>query len=233
MDSDGARAKPTILILESNMQASDLISFELSRSGYYIIRAYTGQRGLQQLHTRKPDIMLLDLPEGMDPDSFDVFSKIQEEGLDTETLTFVTEDEVDLAISLGMQYIVKPFSIYDLVNRIANISLRSEQIQRPIIQKLGRITIDVRRAIISKDDNPIELTQRDYDLICTLAFQSGTVFRREALLTSVWGYTTYLAGDLRLVDVSIRRLRQKVEDDPGKPQFIMTRRGIGYYFEPQ
>ena len=161
MGYNEARVKPTILILENNVQASDLISFELSRSGYYIIRAYTGRNGLRQLHTRKPDIMLLDLPEGMDPDSFDVFIQMKEDGLDTETLTFVTKDEVDLAVSLGMQYIVKPFSIHDLMNRIGNISLRSEQIQRPIIQKLGRITIDVRRAIVSKDDNPLELSLHD------------------------------------------------------------------------
>ena len=113
---------------------------------------------------RKPDIMLLDLPEGMDPDSFDVFTQVQEGGLDTKTLVFVTEDEVDLAVSLGMQYIAKPFAIHDLMNRISNISLRSEQIQRPIVHILGRITLDVRRAIVSKDDNPIELTQHDYDL---------------------------------------------------------------------
>ena len=181
---------------------------------------------------RKPDILLLDLPEGMDPDSFDVFNQMQEEGLDTETLTFVTDDEMDLAISLGMQYIVKPFAIHDLMNRISNISLRSEQIQRPIIQKLGRITIDVRRAIISKDDNPVELSLHDYDLFCLLASQPSTVFKREDIMTSVWGYTTYL-GDVRAVDVAIRRLRMKIEDDPSHPQFIMTRRGIGYYFETQ
>ena len=230
MDSEGARVKPTILILESNMQASDLISFELSRSGYYLIRAYDGREGLRRLRSRKPDIMLLDLPEGMDPDSFDVFSQMQEEGLDTETLTFVTENEVDLAVSLGMQYIEKPFSIHDLMSRISNLSLRSEQIQRPVIQKLVRITIDVRRAIVSKDDNPIELSLHDYDLFCYLAAQPGTVFNREDLMKNVWGYTTYL-GDIRAVDVAICRLRMKIEDDPSNPQFIMTRRGSGYYFK--
>ena len=230
MGYNEARVKPTILILESNMQASDLISFALSRSGYYLIQAYDGQKGLRQLHLRKPDIMLLDLPEGLDPDNFDVFNQMQEEGLDTETLVFVTEDEVDLAMSFGMQYIVKPFTMYDLMNRIGNISLRSEQIQRPIIQKLGRITIDVRIAIVSKDDNPIELSLHDYELFSFLAAQPGTVFNREDLMKNVWGYTDYL-GDVSLVNVSIHRLRTKIEDDPSNPQFIMTRRGSGYYFE--
>lgn len=180
MDSNGTHIKPTILILENNVQASDIISFELSRSGYYIFRAYNGREGLRRLHMRKPDILLLDLPEGMDLDSFDVFNQMQEEGLDTETLTFVTDDEMDLAISLGMQYIVKPFAIHDLMNRIGNISLRSEQIQRPIIQKLGRITIDVRRAIISKDDNPVELSLHDYDLFCLLASQPIATIKNKA-----------------------------------------------------
>ena len=86
------------------------------------------------------------------------------------------------------------------------------------------------RAIISKDDNPVELSLHDYDLFCLLASQPGTVFKREDIMTSVWGYTTYL-GDVRAVDVAIRRLRMKIEDDPSHPQFIMTRRGSGYYFE--
>ena len=120
--------------------------------------------------------------------------------------------------------------MYDLMNRIGNISLRSEQIQRPIIQKLGRITIDVRRAIVSKDDNPIELSLHDYELFSFLAAQPGTVFNREDLMKNVWGYTDYL-GDVSLVNVSIHRLRTKIEDDPSKPKFIMTRRGSGYYFE--
>lgn len=86
------------------------------------------------------------------------------------------------------------------------------------------------RAIISKDDNPVELSLHDYDLFCLLASQPGTVFKREDMMMSVWGYTTYL-GDVRAVDVAIRRLRMKIEDDPSHPQFIMTRRGSGYYFE--
>lgn len=230
MDYNEAHVKPTVLILVSSIKAADLISFELSREGYYLIRADDGRAGLRRLHMRKPDIMLLDLPEGMDPDSFDIFSQIKEEGLDTETLVFVAENEVDLAISLKMEYIIKPFSIHDLVNRIGNISLRSEQIQRPIIQRLGRITIDVRRAIVRKDESPIELSLHDYDLFCLLTSQPGKVFKREEIMTSVWGYTTYL-GDVRGVDVAIRRLRMKIEDDPNNPQFIMTRRGVGYYFE--
>lgn len=221
--------KATILILVNNTQAADLISFELGRAGHYIIRTNNGKSGLQLLRMRKPDVMLLDLPEGQDPDSFDIFTQLTERGVDTESLTFVTEDEADLAHSLGMNYIIKPFSMHDLMERIGNLSLRAEQIQKSIIQQLGRITIDVRRAIVSKDDGPIELSLHDYDLFCFLASQPGAVFSREDIMKNVWGYTDYL-GDVSLVSVAIRRLRMKIEDDPSDPQFIMTRRGKGYFF---
>ena len=117
----------------------------------------------------------------------------------------------------------------DLMERIRNLSLRAEQVQRPVIQQLGRITIDARRAIISKDDDPIELSLHDYDLFCFLASQPGTVYSREDIMKNVWGYTDYL-GDVSLVSVAIRRLRMKIEDDPSDPRFIMTRRGKGYFF---
>ena len=114
--------KATILILVNNMQVSDLIAFELSRESYYVIRASNGKDGLRLLRTRKPDIALVDLPEGMEPDSFDICSQVKEDGLDTEMLTFVTEDEADLALGLRMEHIIKPFSIHDLMERINNLS---------------------------------------------------------------------------------------------------------------
>ena len=98
-----------------------------------------------------------------------------------------------------------------------------------MIQTLGRIAIDMRRAIVSKDGDPVEMSLQDYDLFSFLASQPGQTFSREELMTNVWGYTGYL-GDIRLVDVAIRRLRLKIEDDPSNPQFIMTRRGTGYFF---
>lgn len=221
--------KSIILILESNIQAADLIALELSREGHYLIRAHNGQDGMRLLRTRKPDVVLIDLPERMEPDSFDIFFQMQEDGLDTSPLTFVNESEVDLAESFKMDYIVKPFSIHDLKERINSILLRSEQVQRPMIHTLGRITIDTRKAVITKDDAPIKMSLKDYDLFVFLASRPGQTFSREELMANVWGYTGYL-GDIRLVDVAIRRLRTKIEDDPSRPQFIMTRRGKGYFF---
>lgn len=147
----------------------------------------------------------------------------------TSVLTFVTDDEVDLAASLKMTYIIKPFSIHDLMDRINCIALRSEQLQRPVVHTLGRITVDMRRAVVSKDNNPIDMSLQDYDLFCFLATHSDQVFSREELMRNVWGYTDYL-GNVRIVDVAIHRLRLKIEDDPPKPQFIKTQKGRGYFF---
>ena len=94
---------------------------------------------------------------------------------------------------------------------------------------LGRITIDPELMVVYKDDRPLELTQREYELIRFLASQPGKVFSREALMEHVWNYEGYV-GDVRAVDVAVRRLREKVEDDPAAPQFVVTRRGLGYYF---
>jgi len=221
--------KTTVLILISNMAMSDLISFSLNRAGYHTFRADDGRTGLRLIRSRKPDIVLLDLPEGLDPDSFDVCEQIEERGLDTHTLVLVTEDEADLAANLKLEYIVKPFPLRDLLERVKLILMRTESLQGPVIQKFGRITIDNRQAIISKDNTPIDLNQRDYELFCYLVSQPGKVFVREDLMTNVWGYTNYF-GDVRLVDVAIRRLRMKIEDNPSKPQFILTRRNVGYYF---
>ena len=95
--------------------------------------------------------------------------------------------------------------------------------------KVGRVNIDRDRATVFKDGLPLELSQREYDLICFLAAQPGKVFSREALMEHVWNYEGYV-GDVRAVDVAIRRLREKIEDDPANPEFIRTKRGMGYLF---
>lgn len=96
----------------------------------------------------------------------------------------------------------------------------------------GRITVDRERMTVSKDGVPLDLSQREYELICFLASQPGKVFPREVLMERVWNYDGFV-GDVRAVDVAIRRLREKVEDDPAAPTFIITRRGLGYCFSGQ
>ena len=134
--------------------------------------------------------------------------------------------------------ITKPFSMRELLARVKANIRRNEMVgaagaaaplggSRRI--EHGRIVIDVDLMIVYKDDHPLELTQREYELLKFLASQPGKVFSREALMEHVWNYEGYV-GDVRAVDVAVRRLREKVEDNPAVPQFIVTRRGLGYYF---
>ena len=147
------------------------------------------------------------------------------------------EDKV-LGLELGADdYITKPFSVRELMARVkANIRrvsmapAPSAGVQEESVPLGGgRLAINEERATVFKDGIPLELTQREYDLICFLAAQPGKVFSREALMEHVWNYEGYV-GDVRAVDVAVRRLREKLEDDPADPKFIKTKRGMGYFF---
>ena len=205
-----------ILIVEDEQNIVDILSFNLEREGYDTIEAYDGPTGLKLALEENPDLILLDL------------------------LT-AREEEADkvLGLELGADdYITKPFSMRELLARVkANIRRvgmvpAAPQGEEPAAaaMKLGRITVDVERATVYKDGKPLDLTQREYDLIRYLVSQPGTVFSREALMEHVWNYEGYV-GDVRAVDVAVRRLREKLEDDPAAPRFICTKRGMGYYFD--
>ena len=230
----------TILIVEDEQNIVDILSFNLGREGYDTLEAYDGPTGLQLALEQNPDLILLDLMlPGMN--GFDVCRKVRESGSTTPILMLTArEEEADkvLGLELGADdYITKPFSMRELMARVkANIRRVSMPVQngQPAEQskdavRLGRVTIDRERAAVLKDGKPLDLTQREYDLICFLAAQPGKVFSREALMEHVWNYEGYV-GDVRAVDVAVRRLREKIEDDPAAPKFIMTKRGMGYFF---
>jgi two-component system response regulator VicR len=149
------------------------------------------------------------------------------------------EDESDkvLGLELGADdYITKPFSMRELLARVkANIrrtDLLPEQSvpsSAPPAPNGQRITINDRQMMAYKDGTALDLTQREYELLKFLSSQPEKVFSREALMEHVWNYDGYV-GDVRAVDVAVRRLREKVEDDPANPAFILTRRGLGYLF---
>ena len=149
------------------------------------------------------------------------------------------EEETDkvLGLELGADdYITKPFSMRELLARVKANIRRSEMVAAgPAAQaagqrvELGRISIDTELMVAYKDGRALELTQREYELLKFLGSQRGKVFSREALMEHVWNYEGYV-GDVRAVDVAVRRLREKIEDDPASPQFIDTRRGMGYFF---
>ena len=228
-----------VLIVEDEQNIVDILSFNLGRDGYDTLEAYDGPTGLQLALEQNPDLVLLDLMlPGMD--GFDVCKKIRESGSAIPIIMLTArEEETDkvLGLELGADdYITKPFSMRELLARVkANIrrvSMKStveEKKADPSRLELGRVSIDTQQMTIFKDGKALELSQREYDLICYLASQPGKVFSREVLMEHVWNYEGYV-GDVRAVDVAVRRLREKIEDDPASPTFIVTKRGMGYYF---
>lgn len=231
----------TILIIEDEKNIVDILSYNLNREHYATIEAYDGQTGLTLALEQDPDLILLDL---MLPkmNGFDVCRAIREAGCGTPVIMLTArEEETDkvLGLELGADdYITKPFSMRELLARVkANIrrSCMMEYQTAPAAgesgtrQEFGRLAIDSELLIVYKDGKALELSQREYELIRFLAAQPGKVFSRESLMEHVWNYDGYV-GDVRAVDVAVRRLREKLEDDPAEPMFIITRRGLGYFF---
>ena len=228
----------TVLIVEDEQSIVDILSYILTKEGYDTLEALDGPTGLQLALEQNPDLVLLDLMlPGMG--GFEVCQKIRAAGSAVPIVMLTAREEEDdkvRGLELGADdYITKPFKNRELIARVkANIRRVSMTAAPPPVTAaelpLGeRMHIDEDRAAIFKDGAPLDLTQREYDLIRFLAARPGKVFSREALMEHVWNYEGYV-GDVRAVDVAVRRLREKIEDDPGSPVFIKTKRGMGYYF---
>ena len=225
-----------ILIVEDEKNIVDILSFNLSKEGYETLEAYDGEAGLQLALEQNPDLILLDL---MLPkmNGFDVCRSLRRENRSTPVIMLTArEEETDkvLGLELGADdYITKPFSMRELLARVkANIRRTGMTVQAAPSEErleLGRITVDPQSMTVSKDGQPLDLTQREYELVRVLSSHRGQVFSREALMEHVWNYEGYV-GDVRAVDVAVRRLREKIEDDPASPKFIVTKRGMGYLF---
>ena len=223
-----------ILVVEDEKNIVDILVFNLRREGYGTLEAYDGVTGLQLALDQDPDLILLDL---MLPrlDGFEVCRRLREQGRATPVIMLTArEEETDkvLGLELGADdYITKPFSMRELLARVKANIRRSAMAPSVLSHKLelGRITVDEQAMTVSKDGAPLDLSQREYELVHTLATHRGQVLSREALMEHVWNYEGYV-GDVRAVDVAIRRLREKIEDDPADPKFILTRRGLGYAF---
>jgi len=224
-----------VLIIEDEKSIADIIRFNLVKEGFETDTAYEGRTGLEKALSIKPDLILLDvmLPE---MDGFQVCKKVRETSTVPIVMLTAKEEEVDkvLGLELGADdYITKPFGMRELIARIkANIRrtdlMNNLQDAPSNIQEFGNLSIDMNRYEVRKDDAPLELTLREFELLKYLAERENRVFSREQLLEEVWGYEYY--GDIRTVDVTVRRLREKLEDDSSNPKYIMTKRGIGYYF---
>lgn len=225
-----------VLIIEDEQAIIDILTFNFKKEGYKVLEAMDGQTGLELALSENPDLILLDvmLPK---MDGFEVCKKIREKSSVPIIMLTAREEEVDkvLGLELGADdYMTKPFSIRELTARV-KANLRRTAIEHSASDKdsstlitSGDLTINVERYEVSKYGKVIDITLREFELLKFLATQPERIFSRENLLENVWGYEYY--GDVRTVDVTVRRLREKIEDDPGMPRYIITKRGVGYYF---
>ena len=227
-----------ILVVEDERNIVDILTFNLAREGYDTLEALDGGVGLRLALEEDPDLILLDL---MLPkmDGFEVCRRLREQGRATPIIMLTArEEETDkvLGLELGADdYITKPFSMRELLARVKSNIRRSDMISQAAGGRagnrldLGRVQVDTDAMIVYKDGGALDLTQREYELVKTLASCRGQAMSRESLMEQVWNYDGFV-GDVRAVDVAIRRLREKLEDDPAEPKFIITRRGLGYAF---
>lgn len=222
----------TILVVEDEQDIATIIDFNLKRSGFDTLMAYDGPTGLKLALENAPDLILLDvmLP-GMD--GFEICRRVREKSQVPIIMLTAREEESDkiLGLELGADdYVTKPFSNRELIARIkANMRRFSaaEVPQEKTDAGVG-LSISEEDTAVYKDGKPIDLSVREFDILSYLAAEPGRVVSREELMEKVWGFEYY--GDLRAVDVAIRRLREKIEDESAQPKYIITKRGLGYYF---
>ena len=226
-----------ILIVDDERSIVDILKYNLEKDGTRCICAYDGLDGLSLARSEDPDVILLDvmLP-GMD--GFEVCRTLRAEGNNVPIIMITArEGETDKVFGLDSgadDYITKPFSMRELLARVrANMrraaSMLPQQPGEPEdVLRVRDLVIDRARRSVSRGGKELELTQREYELIKYLAENPGKVVSREELMAAVWQYDYF--GDLRAVDVAVRRLREKIEDNPSEPQYVMTKRGAGYYF---
>lgn len=230
--------KKTVLIVEDEKSIVDILRFNLEKEGYAAETAYDGETGLRLALEKNPDLVLLDL---MLPkmSGFDVCRQLREKGSGVPIIILTArEEEGDKVQGLELgadDYITKPFSMRELMARV-KANIRRTTMRQPAADAAmsagGGLTINTESYQVSKHDKPIDLTQREYELLTFLASHPGKVYSRIDLMEQVWNYG-YVGDDVRTVDVTVRRLREKIEDDPASPTLILTRRGVGYYFRAE
>ena len=225
-----------ILVVDDEKSISDIIKFNLEKEGYEVVTAFDGEEALEKVLEEEPALIILDimLPK---VDGLEVVREVRKNYDMPIIMVTAKETEIDkvLGLELGADdYVTKPFSNRELVARVkANLRRQSTVQASETTDKesndleIGDITIHSDAYYVSKLGETIELTHREFELLYYLARHVGQVMTREHLLEEVWDFD-YL-GDVRTVDVTIRRLREKIEDSPSHPNYIITRRGVGYY----
>lgn len=224
-----------ILVVDDEKPIADILQFNFEKEGFEVYCAYDGVEALEKVEEIHPDIILLDimLPE---KDGMEVCREIRKKYEMPIIMLTAKDSEIDkvLGLELGADdYVTKPFSTRELLARV-KANLRRHQYATTAAQEektndivIGSLTIHPDAYMVTKRGETIELTHREFELLYYLAQHLGQVLTREHLLQTVWGYDYF--GDVRTVDVTVRRLREKIEDAPSHPEWLVTRRGVGYY----
>jgi len=222
-----------ILAVDDEEHIQELIKFNLENNGYKVITCGDGTQALKFAKLEKPDLILLDV---MLPgiDGYDVCKEIRKDNsISSLPIIMITAKSEELDKILGLElgaddYITKPFSIRELLARVKAV-LRRTSIQ-PIDKsfKFDNVIVNFEKHEVTKDNKRVELTLKEFEVLELLIRNKGRVVTRDFLLDKVWGYE-YI-GETRTVDVHIRHLRQKIEDDDKSPRYIETIRGVGYRF---
>lgn len=228
-----------ILVVDDEKPISDIISFNLKNEGFEVLTSFDGEDAIETFNEEQPDLVILDL---MLPkvDGLEVCRQIRKESAIPIIMLTAKDSEIDkvLGLELGADdYVTKPFSNRELIARVkANLRRNSAILNEASEQRsndieVGDLVIHQDAYTVTKNGEDVELTHREFELLSYLSQHIGQVMTREHLLETVWGYDYF--GDVRTVDVTIRRLREKIEDQPSHPTYILTRRGVGYYLKNQ
>lgn len=228
--------KKNILIVEDEKNIAKVLQYNIKKEGYDCDVAHDGEEGLEKALSGKFDLILLDimLPK---MNGFEVCENIRYKS--QVPIIFVTAREEEKDKIFGLEtgaddYVTKPFSFKELLARIrVNIRRSSGEIVSEAksagrMINVGELSIDTEHYSVTIGGEPVELSKKDYDFILFLAENLGKAYSREDLLEKIWGYDDYY-GDIRTVDVTVSRIRKKIEKDPARPEYIMTKRGVGYY----
>jgi two-component system, OmpR family, response regulator len=233
-------AQKSLLIVEDDKTLLDVLHYNLVKEGYSVIAAADGLQALEVARREKPDLIVLDL---MLPqmNGLEVCRILRKEMIVPILMLTAKAEEIDKIVGLEVgadDYMTKPFSMRELLARVRAMLRRNEMLKKEagksesteiLLARAGMIEVDLSRHTVLKGGFPLDLNPKEFNLLVFLIRNKGQVFSRETLLDKVWGYD--YAGDTRTVDVHIRWLRQKIEDNPDSPGCLITVRGVGYKFE--
>jgi len=221
-----------ILVVDDEKPIADILKFNLEKEGYEVVCAHDGDEAIAMTQAEDPDLILLDimLPN---KDGNEVCREVRKTHNMPIIMLTAKDSEIDkvLGLELGADdYVTKPFSNREVIARVkANLRRQQQPVesQQSNDIEVGQLVIHPDLYSVTKSGKQVDLTHREFELLHYLARHIGQVMTREHLLETVWGYDYY--GDVRTVDVTVRRLREKIEDTPSHPIWLITRRGVGYY----